>query len=160
MEATGKPFNCRNHIRNCIGGDGLCRRRPKDKAVMRIIPLCIFLFVFSVGSSSVPQQDVTSGTWLLGSCQITVKATDDRTFQENDLESFRDGFCRGMIEGVSKASPRVCLYDVTYAQEVRIVLKYLQDHPEEIHQRNTILVDKALSKAFPCHENDIEEWWF
>ena len=158
MEARGKPFDCRNRIRNCIGDDGLgCR--PKDKSVMRTIPLCIFLFVFSGGSSSVPQQDVTTGTWLLGSCQITVKATDDRTFQENDLESFRDGFCRGMIEGVSKASPRVCLDDVTYAQEVRIVLKYLQDHPEEIHQRNAILVDKALSRAFPCHDND-NEWWF
>ena len=153
----GKPFDYRNRIRNCIGGDGL-RCRPKDKSVMRTIPLCIFLFVFSGGSSSVPQQDETSGTWLLGSCQITVKATDDRTFQENDLESFRDGFCRGMIEGVSKASPRVCLDDLTYAQQARIVLKYLQDHPEEIHQRNAILVDKALSKAFPCHDNDVE--WF
>ena len=158
MEARGKPFDCRNRIRNCIGDDGLgCR--PKDKSVMRTIPLCIFLFVFSVGSSSVPQQDVTSGTWLLGSCQITVKAADDRTFQENDLESFRDGFCRGMIEGVSRASSRVCLDDVTYAQEVRIVVKYLQDHPEEIHERNAILVDKALSRAFPCHDNDVE-WWF
>ena len=125
----------------------------------RTISLCIFLFVFSVGSRSVPQQDVTTGTWLLGSCQITLKTTDDRTFHENDLESFRDGFCRGLIEGVSKMSPRVCMVDVTSAQEVRIVLKYLQDHPEQIHQRNAVLVDKALSQAFPCDDNDVE-WWF
>jgi hypothetical protein len=135
----------------------------KDKSVTRTIPLCIFLFLFafSVGSSSAPapQQDVTSGTWLQGSCQITVKATDDRTFHENDLESFRDGFCRGMIEGVSSASPRVCPDSRYLVQEVRIVLKYLQDHPEELNKRNTTLVDKALSRAFPCPESD-DEWWF
>ena len=125
----------------------------------RTIPLCIFLFAFSVGSSSAQQQDVTSGTWLQGSCQITVKATDDRTFQENDLESFRDGFCRGMIEGVSSASSRVCPESRDLVQEVRIVLKYLQDHPEELNQRNTTLIDKALSRAFPCDDSDVE-WWF
>ena len=127
----------------------------------RIIPLCIFLFAFSIRSSSAPEQDATSGTWLQGSCQITVKAADDRTFQENDLESFRDGFCRGMIEGVSSASPRVCPdSDSRYSvQEVRIVLKYLEDHPEELNQRNTTLIDKALSRAFPCHDSDVE-WWF
>lgn len=127
----------------------------------RTVPLCIFLFAFSVGSRSAPapQQDVTTGAWLQESCQITVKAADDRTFHENDLESFRDGFCRGMIEGVSSVSPQVCLDSRSLVQDVRIVLEYLQDHPEELNQRNTALVDKALSRAFPCHES-FDEWWF
>jgi hypothetical protein len=56
-----------------------------------------------------------------------------------------------MIEGISDASPKVCPpYESTYGQEFRIVTKYLQDHPEELHLKNSDLVEKALAKAFPC----------
>lgn len=121
----------------------------------RTLGLFVFLFfafcVGSSGGSASPKEEVTRGNWLLGSCQLTVKSMDDPSLSENTLEAYRDGFCRGLIDGVSHASPKVCPNEeVTHGQETRVVLKYLQDHPEELHLVNAVLVDKALSKAFPC----------
>jgi hypothetical protein len=108
--------------------------------------------LFSVGLHSAPSpQDVTSGNFLLVSCQLVVKKTDDKTVSQDNFESFRDGYCRGIIEGVADTSPNVCpIKGSTYGQDARIVVKYLQDHPEELHLANTALVEKALAKVFPC----------
>jgi hypothetical protein len=118
----------------------------------RTLGLCFVFLVSAVHlNGGSPQEEVTSGNWLLVSCQVTVKTVDDPTFKENDYESFRDGFCRGIVEGVSDASPKVCPpKDSTYGQSDRVVVKYLQDHPEELHMKNSTLVETALAKAFPC----------
>ncbi len=90
----------------------------------------------------------------LGSCQISVKSMDDRKYNENTFESWRDGYCTGLVYGISKASPYVCPDDeVTTGQETRVVLRYLQEHPEELHLDNAVLVERALAKAFPCAKN-------
>jgi hypothetical protein len=38
-------------------------------------------------------------------------------------------------------------------QSVRIVTKWLKDNPEQLHNRATLSVMVALSKAFPCRQN-------
>jgi len=104
-----------------------------------------------IGVACCSPQDVTRGSWLLTSCQLAVKTIDDSTFTESAFEAYRDGLCRGLIHGISDVSPKVCAgEDVTYGQEVRVVFKYLQDHPEELDQKSSRLVEKALAKAFPC----------
>lgn len=120
---------------------------------MRIICLCVLFFcAFAVGSSSQsPQNDAVTGNGLLGSCQIHVKSMENRAYNETPFEAYRDGYCSGLVAGVSSASPRVCPdAGVTIGQQIRVVLKYLQDHPEELHLDDAVLVDRALTKAFPC----------
>jgi hypothetical protein len=39
---------------------------------------------------------------------------------------------------------------ITYGQEQKIVLKYLNDHPEKLHLPSTFLVREAFRGAFPC----------
>jgi hypothetical protein len=76
---------------------------------------------------------------------------DDRNYSENTFEAWRDGYCTGLVNGVTNASPRVCPDEaVTTGQTLRVVVKYLEDHPEELHLDNAVLVEKALAKAFPC----------
>jgi len=44
----------------------------------------------------------------------------------NASDSFRVGYCGGMVAGVTDASPKVCLGEyVTRGQELRVVAKYL-----------------------------------
>jgi hypothetical protein len=43
--------------------------------------------------------------------------------------------------------------DVTAAQQMTVVVKYLQDNPAELTMRFDELVVRALQKAFPCPGN-------
>jgi hypothetical protein len=114
----------------------------------KILSVSVFMLV-SVGVCS--PQDMTRGNWLLTSCQIAVKAHDDPSFTANKMESFQNGYCLGIIQGVTDASQDVCPGEhVTYVQITRVVLKYLQDHPEQLDQHGSTLVYRALVKAFPC----------
>lgn len=71
------------------------------------------------------------------------------------VEAFWKGHCLGMIEGMSVAlnatSSGVCLPDgVETGQLERVVIKWLQDHPERLHKSRLIEVRSALTAAFPC----------
>ena len=66
-------------------------------------------------------------------------------------EAWRDGFCAGIVHGVASVSRVVCEREnVTHGQEVRVVLRFLQDHPEKLNMDGAVLVEMALAKAFPC----------
>ena len=42
--------------------------------------------------------------------------------------------------------------EATYAQYVKVVVKYLRDHPERLHESRQLLVQDALHAAFPCRK--------
>jgi hypothetical protein len=101
--------------------------------------------------ASAQAQDLESGEYLLGSCQVTVRLLDNQDAPTNKYETWRDGYCRGLTEGITAASSRICpAASVTYGQEIRVVVKFLQDHPEKLNLRGVQLVDDALANAFPC----------
>ncbi len=39
---------------------------------------------------------------------------------------------------------------VTRLQKIRVVVKYLEDHPEKLHEPPSVLITRALNEAFPC----------
>jgi hypothetical protein len=41
---------------------------------------------------------------------------------------------------------------VTNDQVVKVFVKYLDDHPEELHRVAALLLSEALHSAFPCKE--------
>jgi hypothetical protein len=91
------------------------------------------------------------GNFLLSSCQVSVRWLDDHSITTNDFEAYRDGYCRGLVGGVADASPRVCPAEgVVQGQLIRVVAKFLQDHPERLQLRATQLAEEALARAFPC----------
>jgi hypothetical protein len=110
--------------------------------------ICIGLAIF-VGSAQA--QDTASGEYFLGSCQVTMRLLDNQDAPTNKYETWRDGYCRGVIEGMTATSPRICPSEsVTYGQEIRVVVKFMQDHPEKLNLRGIQLANDALSNAFPC----------
>jgi hypothetical protein len=122
--------------------------------MIRTLSISLAVLFTSLLGLPMRAQDITSGSYLLGSCQITVSVTDNPNNTLSPYEAWRDGYCRGIIEGINAGatlSSRLCSPDgVTYSQEVRVVVKFLQDHPEKLNQRGTKLVFEALTQAFPC----------
>jgi hypothetical protein len=81
------------------------------------------------------------------------------------------GFCRGFIEAVldmndlhlltarlnnaPSRSPMCIPASVGWDQLRKVVLKYMNDHPEQLHLRARNIVLDSISPAFPCkNENN------
>lgn len=63
-------------------------------------------------------------------------------------------FYRGFIVGVAAvhdADGTICLPErATLTQQQAVVSKYLDDHPESLHEHVLLLTTIALVQAFPC----------
>ena len=104
--------------------------------------LLLFVVIF-LPVSPAAQNDSADGNKLIQSCKAAVE------------------FAEGLVEGVAFSSPEVCTSsDVTHGQGARVVLKYLNDHPEKLNLRRDRLVEAALAQAFPCEKHTpwIEPW--
>lgn len=75
--------------------------------------------------------------------------------------AFSNGFCAGFVTGVVEAQtmwerrtlkhPSFCLPEKsTNGQILKVFTKYLDDHPEELHQPAALLLVTSLRHAFPC----------
>jgi hypothetical protein len=72
-----------------------------------------------------------------------VRIFDDH---DNTADYFLAGNCLGLVRGWL----RRITHGVNTMQAVRVVVKYLQDHPEKLNLDNVVLIQDALIKAFPC----------
>jgi hypothetical protein len=92
--------------------------------------------------------DSHTGNGLITACKTAVAGMD------TDRDSgWIGGFCTGLISGVADSWDEFtfCLpTHSTRGQYVRVVYKYLQEHPAELQERDSVLVLKALKAAWPC----------
>jgi Rap1a immunity proteins len=116
-----------------------------------------------------PQESVqqTNGNSLLDKCVWAVRASTDDIPEKHQLaavecSSYLGGYADGLMVGTTLVKEyshdpslraRFCLdMPESWSQEqlVRVVTKWLQDHPEELHEDQHLLVGLALRDAFPC----------
>lgn len=117
----------------------------------------IFLCALSSPRSSIGADG--DGNKLLSDCDHIVALIDGQTVQESKSSGIF--FCLGLIQGMLDMNDlyEYKLKDVallcrpqgaTTGQAARIVVKYLRDHPEELHKKDSVLTFVALRAAFPC----------
>jgi hypothetical protein len=88
------------------------------------------------------------GDELLPMCNSTVAYLNDH---HSPMEKqFSEGYCLGLVTGVSETSDDVCSLGVPSGQLVTVVVKFLEDHPDRLNLKNTTLVRQALMRAWPC----------
>jgi len=109
------------------------------------------------------------GNKLLEQCKGVIRTIDTNDYANAD--QFGSGICFGYVNGSRGAygiSVGALKYAGAYDNEVtkflfpcipgevqviqlaRILVKYLESHPEELHEDDSYLVHKAFLKAFPC----------
>lgn len=114
--------------------------------------LLILAFIFSASMIAVEQSTSSAfdGNQLLPKCQAAIGSMDGIVWKNTD-EAWGAGICGGLVAGIGYASALVCLPDgVTIGQQVRVVVKYLNDHPEQLQHDERNLIDVALASSFPC----------
>jgi Rap1a immunity proteins len=128
------------------------------------IAAVFFLFVLPLAPAvtSPGQSNQDSGMVGFGNQFYDRCASVDTFFAENKQpETLSAMFCLGYMEGLTQgimaadlrqASQTFCLPspEVTNQQFVRVVRKYISDHPERAHELTAVLAVESPRKAFPC----------
>jgi hypothetical protein len=135
----------------------------KNYASLSLASLSVLL-LFCSNVNSQPTDDLAqSGNAFVRVCSVI----DKDPKEHNALEVAQDVACvkyvEGLVQGVyeeisyshavtDKEPPKpFCLPgDVEDAQTVRIVLKYVHDHPDKAHMATSTLILLALAWSFPC----------
>ena len=117
----------------------------------RILLIVTLFYVF------LPIEVLADGNMLLDRCLQAQKLLNDQP-----ANSLHVGYCMGIVEGVQRTlsyskqlGDRLILpcfpeEDIKNKQALRITIKYLKDHPENLHMNQVILLMKAFRDAFPC----------
>jgi hypothetical protein len=122
-------------------------------------PLLVIFFIISL----IPKETLADGNRLLTYCKA-MERYNETGVVDNE---FSVGFCLGAINGVRTSveftrklleesrntrSLMACIpkNGVTLEQTIRIVLRYLESHPADLHYSEGILIMFALKEAFPC----------
>ncbi|MGA7225461.1 MAG: Rap1a/Tai family immunity protein, partial [Candidatus Acidiferrales bacterium] len=91
---------------------------------------------------------------------------NDTSADKPPVKSFDVGFCFGFIDGANSAhqvwaasdktnhrnhAMSYCFPDsVTNGQMLRVFVKYLDEHPQDLHEPAALLYIEAMRRAFPC----------
>ena len=108
------------------------------------------LLTLAADPSDVAGQELSTGNELLARCQQALGE------QPGPRDVAAASGCRALVRSVLAMasltrSLRLCSPgDVTVIQAVRVVVNYLNAHPDELYQRDTTLTLRALRRAFPC----------
>jgi hypothetical protein len=133
-------------------------------AIFRSLILTGVAVFASCINSRAPAQtsSASDGNQLLEACTAALKS-GDHTMMDYQRGQYCIGFVGGVYSGLNYLeayntahhlrSP-VCLPDDTLrgSQLVRIVNKYLADHPQELNKDQAILAINAFVEAYPCKE--------
>lgn len=137
------------------------------------VALLIMTIVFPTAARGADNDP--DGNALLRRCKAVVRM-DNASAAHTGSSPIKDGayayladasYCLGMMHGVqymmymwqvSAKQSKLDSYDlhgcipdeVEADQEARIVIKYLEDNPAELHKHDVLLANAALKKAFPC----------
>jgi hypothetical protein len=122
---------------------------------IRLQLILLLLFVATPTFADDRGPDPRSGNFLLDFCKA---AFDDKPVFDPGALMFQ-GWCAGSIEtlvwmGRATFLPegnRLCVPEgVTRVQAIRVVVRWLEGHPEQLHQDFQGLAWQALPETWPC----------
>jgi hypothetical protein len=104
----------------------------------------------TLGAFQTTAQDLTSGNGHYVAC----KSFADKS---GGGDAFMRGVCAGTINALKNSGPfypepsRFCPPQAsTVNQAAKVVVSYMDKHPEELHQSFLILAHQAMREVWPC----------
>lgn len=109
-----------------------------------------------------PEATLADGNLLLKQCTPIMSFLDNAGNVLSNVENtFDAGFCLRMAQGITNTNMMYqyamqktlfCLPTggIQNVQAVRVIVKYLKEHPEQLHEHEATLAIMAFIQAFPC----------
>jgi hypothetical protein len=121
---------------------------------MKIVNISTLILLILLSANSYSKSD---GVKLLRGCKAAGLALDGKNLnQEGFVE---EAYCLGLIRGVynsisifGQEQLKVCLPEqgIGINQQVKIVVKFLEDNPKELHETDWLLVMLSFQGAYKC----------
>lgn len=101
------------------------------------------------------------GNALISKCKAALRIMNGKKVDASD-DQVAIGQCLGLVEGVRNTlvylnsflekDLQICWPDagINNGQAIRILVKYLDDHPAILHMDQTLLTMKAFEESYPC----------
>jgi Ssp1 endopeptidase immunity protein Rap1a len=129
----------------------------------RAAPVAVLLMLFFTGSAFAQTQGHRDGNSLLESCNAALKAKDDSSAHVDRGAAW---YCIGYVQGIRESLDAQRLLsssthaddpsgisipeEVENGQVIRVVVRWLQNHPESLHEEKIVIMIWALREAFPA----------
>ena len=98
--------------------------------------------------SAAAQQDTGSADYVIVGCRNGLSG--------ETRQPFRQGLCAGIVQTIlyfGRTSFNVCIPEgVTMGQAIRVVVAYIDQHPERMHERFETLALEVLQQSWPCQK--------
>jgi hypothetical protein len=131
---------------------------------MYLMKRAVSLVVFVLSCNlAIFASHLVDGEQLVTQCKMYVQITDGSLQSPTKSNFVNAGKCIAYVQAVvdtyqnlrqSPLIPKRALFcvpdEITGDEAVRITVKYLDDHPEDLHYAASSDVWTALHKAFPC----------
>jgi hypothetical protein len=127
---------------------------------LRPILFAVFVFALTCSSQVINGVDQRAGTTLLKQCRELLNVLDHKRQSDSDFTDaeYCSGYARGFVDGIAVANGTtgtICVPPAVTTEEiVRVVEKYMDDHPEDLHENRAYLMTSALLKAYPCKKRE------
>lgn len=124
------------------------------------------LIALSLVGTASAGEDTLSANALLPGCRVMITDMDDHLSgpapSYGEPTAMKQGVCMGVITGLNfeaRLSKSVfkkaffCIPDsVTFGQQIQVVVAFIDNHPQDMHERFDWLAIKALADAWPCKD--------
>jgi hypothetical protein len=96
------------------------------------------------------------GNHLISTCKAALRVIDasDEKGTGTKQDAYDEGYCQGLVSGVasyinSEDDADLVSPNPSVSQLIRVVQKYMDDHPEQLSKPAVWLIRESLIKAFP-----------
>jgi hypothetical protein len=121
------------------------------KTIRQVIQVSVVtLFILSMSVSV----EAMTGNELIEHCDKFGVEVTSEDWQQN---AYCMGYIVGVIHGMEYLDfkKQICIptKNVKQGQIIKVVIKYLNDNPQRLHEQYTHIIYLAITEAFPCNKN-------
>jgi hypothetical protein len=133
----------------------LNRLAREGNLMMRPLLLGVVVAALVAQPVDAQQPDTNSANYLLPACKNFLATADSRPTYTS---AFYQGVCVGAVDTLHllirilpETTFRSCPpAQVTTGQELRVIIAYIEAHPQRMHENFRILAIEAMREAWPC----------
>ena len=128
--------------------------KGQEKMRTFIISIGLALALLTGPASAEPSADNSSGNAIMLSCRsVLEKVRTKPHFDASKSANKEEQLCIDLVAVVDAFDEQheVCIpKTATMGQKIAVVVKYIDEHPEDMHLEFMFLAHEALAKAWPC----------